>query len=127
MKEMEKKDYLKDLPVPTPVFLNDQLIKQEFDRIKNKQKLNAIDMARYGLAAENIYSIKETSKLKSLEERIKALNQYNNIKQINLQILEKYSPNAQRTLIKKLETYSERYLQLLFLIFRKSSSSACPL
>jgi len=104
LEKMPMKDYLSQLPYPDLKFLKNPLIKSEFDRIKNNEKLKVIKgdiKTRFEAPAPNKY--RDEKNWKSLLDNISISSQHINLKAMNLELITKYGPAAWKKYMTKLE------------------------
>ncbi|KAL4444532.1 hypothetical protein ABPG74_016825 [Tetrahymena malaccensis] len=90
---MEKQDYLQDLPMPKTHLYDSPLIQEELQRVKNLQLLEEPQI----LQLPNLdLDTAESSQLKEFNDIASKINQYNNIKQVNLELMLKYGPDSHK-------------------------------
>ncbi|KAI8138923.1 Pre-mRNA-splicing factor SPF27 [Fennellomyces sp. T-0311] len=83
------------LPMQVELFQDNEVLKQEWDRVKNKQPLNALDFSRYELKAPEDDDADEEA-WKSAVDNSKAQLESQTDSMFNLELLAKFGPNAWR-------------------------------
>ncbi|KAI7852127.1 Pre-mRNA-splicing factor SPF27 [Circinella umbellata] len=83
------------LPMEVELFQNNDILKQEWDRVKKKEPLNALDYSRYEIKAPEEDEADETEWKKAVDNS-KAQLESQTDSMFNLELLAKFGPNAWR-------------------------------
>jgi pre-mRNA-splicing factor SPF27 len=101
MRRMKRKER-SDLPLNIELFENDEILKQEIERIKRKEPLNALDTKRYELQGPEDETDVEGWKAAVNNTKSQLESQAGSM--FNLELLQKYGANAWRVHNYQLET-----------------------
>ncbi len=80
-------------------------MQNEFKRIKKELPLIKVDLSRYAISTQPAKEIKD---LDSFVDKTKILMQHANFRSLNLELMQKFSPDLYKLQLKQLEAERDR-------------------